>query len=124
MQAGHFRKDLRTRGGEGMAVKEKTFSKEENAVISGISTVLGIGLVFLNPLLLMFHWNWFVVPILGLVELTYVTAFGLMIVVWFLTKFPRQKVRDEPIEHLMLVISRYVLLALLLVMALIIRGMM
>ncbi|WP_263707899.1 hypothetical protein [Shouchella tritolerans] len=107
-----------------MTAKEKTFSKEEDVVISTINLALQIGLVFLNPLLLMFYWNWFVVPVLGLVELTYVTAFGLMIVVWFLTKFPRQKVRDEPIEHLKLVISRYVLLALLLVTALIIRGMM
>lgn len=107
-----------------MTAKEKTFSKEEDVVISTINLALQIGLVFLNPLLLMFHWNWFVVPVLGLVELTYGTAFGLMIVVWFLTKFPRQKVRDEPIENLKLVIFRYVVLALLLVMALIVRGMM
>ncbi|PAE87777.1 hypothetical protein [Shouchella clausii] len=107
-----------------MTVKEKTFNKERDIVTLGINMVLGIGLVFLNPLLLMFHWNWFVVPILGLVELTYVTAFGLMIVVWFLTKFPRQKIRDEPIENLKLIISRYVVLTLLLIMALIIRGMM
>jgi hypothetical protein len=107
-----------------MTVKEKTFNKERDIVTLGINMVLGIGLVFLNPLLLMFHWNWFVVPILGLVELTYATAFGLMIVVWFLTKFPRQKIRDEPIENLKLIISRYVVLTLLLIMALIIRGMM
>lgn len=104
----------------------KTLSAEEKMILVPISILLSVGLIFIYPVAIMLMWNWFIAPLFELIYLTYLAAFGLYL---FITVLPisRSTKANEETNHMndiALYIAKYIGLGVILVIALIVKGLM